>query len=90
MVHLPGKRNRRVPLVLSPDVKMAMDLLVSTRENSQIPKENPFFFSNGTECGYLSHWKVLRQQCVEANVERPELVTSTRLRKHISTVAQVT
>jgi hypothetical protein len=89
MVQLPGKRNRRVPLLITPDVKSAMEVLVRNRRYSGIPDNNPYFFASNSPTGYLDHWRVLKDLAEAAQLDHPELVTSTALRKYISTVAQV-
>lgn len=91
MVHLPGKGigSRRVPLLLSPDVVTAMNALVVNRPQSGIPVKNPYFFATPSEKGFINGWQTMRNVSLAAQLERPELVHSTRLRKYIATVSQV-
>jgi len=47
------------------------------------------FFVTQSAYGYLDSWRVMSDMAKAANLKRTELITSTRLRKYISTVAQV-
>jgi len=46
MVQLPGKRNRKVPMLITEDVKRAMDVLVASRDAVGVPHDNPYFFAS--------------------------------------------
>jgi len=87
MVQLPGKRNRRVPMLITPEVVKAMDELVQKREECGI-RNNPYFFANSST-GHVDNWQVLKNVCTAAGLSKPHLVTSTNLRKYIATVTQV-
>jgi len=89
MVQVPGKRNRRVPIIITPEVGEAMELLVSRRDRCGVPSMNRYFFATNSRDGHLNTWLVLHSNAVAAGVEKPRLVTSSRLRKYIATVAQV-
>ena len=43
MVEIKGKRGRKVPLLLTEEVKQAMDVLVETRCEVGINPENPTY-----------------------------------------------
>ena len=89
MVHLPGKGRRTVPMLITGDVKAAMEMLVANRSDLGIPKANRYFFATKSENGYLDGWRVMREMAIAAGLEHPKRVTSTNLRKYVSTVAQV-
>jgi len=89
LVFIPGKRNRRVPILITSDVQKAMDLLVSLRGQCGIEESNPYFFASASTHGHLSSWLILNKVAISAQLEKPKLVTSTRLRKYIATVSQV-
>ena len=89
-VVIKGKRGRGVPLLLTPEVRDGMELLVTTRE--QIGVDNsPYVFVNaasprlhplrGSDC--------MRKIAEMSGVQRPGAITSTSLRKHVATVSQV-
>lgn len=89
LVQVPGKRNRRVPILITPNVKEAMDLMVDTRNVCGVPSQNRYFFATDSINGYLNTWLVLHNAAREAGVKQPRLITSGRLRKYIATLAQV-
>ena len=91
MVHLPGKGvgGRRVPLVITPEVRRAMDALVQTRNRCGLPISNPYFFATPSSSGYLNGWQVMNNVAVNAGLDKPHLVQSTRMRKYMATVTQV-
>jgi hypothetical protein len=91
MVHLPGKGvgGRRVPLILSPNVVSAMEVLAQKRESCHIPASNVYFFATPTTNGYINGWQVMQDVSVAAKLEHPQLIHSTRLRKYVATVSQV-
>jgi len=87
LVQLPGKRNRRVPMLITPEVTRAMDELVKKRDECDI-RNNAYFFANSST-GHVDNWQVLKDVCMSAGLTKPHLVTSTNLRKYIATVTQV-
>jgi len=89
LVQLPGKRNRCVPVLITPDVKQAMDQLVDKRQQSHVSISNPYFFANSSSRGHIDSWQVLNSVCTAAGLTKPHLVTSTNLSKYIATVTQV-
>ena len=40
-----GKQGRKVPLLIPPDVKQALELFVSKRNDAGVPADNPFVFA---------------------------------------------
>ena len=70
-----------------------MDVLVETRSEVGINPENPYLFAttgNGS-LGHLRPWECMRKVVTsdELKLEKPEAVTSTRLRKYVATVSQI-
>ena len=88
LVQVPGKRTRMVSILTTPDVRNAMDILCDTRAQCGIPSTNKYFFTTDLESGYLNGWLVLHNAAVAADVDKPHLFTSTRLRKYVATLAQ--
>ena len=66
-----------------------MDLLVKERDNHFLFPDNPNFFATTATDGYLDSCKIMRQMKNLAKLDRPELITSTSLRKYVATVIQV-
>lgn len=89
LVNIPGKRSRVVPVLLLPHITVAMDTLVDVRQKEKFCLENKFFFASDSNNGCISHWKVLSQLCNDAELQKPKLIRSTKLRKYMATVAQV-
>lgn len=91
LIEITGKRNRKVPILLTQETKSAVELLI-TKRPSAIPSANKFVFARATRgsLGHLRGW-----DCVSANVKEvqgylkePKAITSTKLRKYVATVSQ--
>lgn len=52
-VEIHGKRSRMVPVLLTPDMITAMNLLVENRSKCDVPTENVYMFARP---GALSHY----------------------------------
>jgi len=89
MVQVPGKRHRRVPILITPEIGSAVDLLVDTRKQCDISQQNRYFFETDSIDRHLNTWLVLHNTATAAGVERPHLITSSHLRKYIATLSQV-
>jgi hypothetical protein len=76
-------------MLLLPNVKYAMDLLVHTRQENNIAQQNQFFFASDSADGHLCQHTVLKRIAVEANLEKSDLFRSTKLREYLATMAQV-
>ena len=85
MVEIEGKRGRKVPVLLTPDIKGAMDILVKKRQEANINTNNKFFFARPSEdsLNHIRHWDCLRKQCTGLKLKQPDLITSTHLRKYV-------
>lgn len=66
-----------------------MDLLVKTRNEQNLSRENKYFFASNSEDGHIQQYKVLARVANEAKLDKPDLVRSTKLRKYLATMAQV-
>lgn len=89
LVMVPGKRSRKVPILLPQDVLQAMELLMNTREQVGIPSGNAYFFSSRSSNGFLDGWQAINASSSEADLKKPELVTSTKCRKYNATITQL-
>lgn len=84
-----GKRGRPVPILLTPKMLCALELLVKQREACGVLKENGYMFARpeamthfrGSDC-ICGFAKVCGAKC-------PNSLTSTRLRKHAGTLSTV-
>ena len=88
LVQSQGKQNKKVTTIFSPEMKAAVQTLIHTRFEYGIHKDNKYMFAN-LSLGHLDHWQVLQKMAVNAGCSQPKLVSSTRLRKYLATVCQV-
>lgn len=88
LVQSMGKQNKQVTTIFLPEMISAVDMLNKTREVCGIKAENKFIFAN-TQMGHQNAWQVLNSMAHKAGCNKPELISSTRLRKYLATVCQV-
>jgi hypothetical protein len=88
MVQTLGKQGKKVPIILTPDMQKSIETLLLFRKKCKIEPNNPYLFAN-IKLGPLDGWQVLQSGAKAAGCVKPSLITATRLRKYISTCAQV-
>ena len=90
VVNVVGKRSRPVPILLTPDMSKALQVLCDTDKRAQngVRLENKFIFALPHSSGYLNVYTTLHRVAVIAGLKKPKLITTTRMRKHLATVAQ--
>ena len=88
MIEVLGKRKRRVPVIITPYVKAAIDTLVLKR-NSMGLAGNQYLFAKAGSKTYLPGWKAVKLACEGCSLKEPHLITSTKMRKYLATVTQV-
>lgn len=81
-VEIRGKRGRKVPILLTPDMLTSMELLVKTRRNCDVPDENPFMFARPQALSNFRGSDVIRQIAQSCGASNPEALSSTKLRTH--------
>lgn len=85
-----GKRGRGVPVLLTPEMKEYLDLMLTMRTSVNIFEQNKNVFAIPyTAVGVYRGSDYLRSAATECGVSQPELLTSTKLRKHVATVTQL-
>lgn len=89
MIEVIGKRSRIVPILLTLDMESALDVLSKTRMAAGVPDGNGFVFALPGTTTHLQFFTCLRRVATAAELQRPDLVTSTRMRKRLATMAQV-
>lgn len=90
IVEIPGKRGKKVPVLLSPEMKTSIDLLLKTRTMGGISKENPFVFARaGNSLGHMRGHDCIRKCIANVDLQMPENINGTKLRKYIATVSQI-
>lgn len=92
VLYLRGKRGNKVPLLMTKDISLSMELLIKTRQLIGIPKENVYVFPAPSR-NSTSHLR--GNDCLATIVKNcpqlkfPNLIKSTKLRKYIGTVTQI-
>jgi hypothetical protein len=90
MVEVVGK-NRKVPVILTIDVKNAIIVLNNTRKEAEVSQYNEHVFAvnDGKSVNPLRGHDALKNACKKVKLERPDLIRSTNLRKDVATVSQL-
>ena len=88
-IEIRGKRYRRVPILLTPDMLSSMEALVEHRRACGVPDENPFFFSRPEAETHLRGSDAIRQLAKECGAKHPESLSSSKLRLQVSTLSTV-
>lgn len=90
LVQIIGKRGRKVPVLLTKQMKEGIEVLIKNRPAMiSIPEVNPFVFANASESGHYRGHEILKVFISEAGLKHPDSITSTNLRKYMATVCQV-
>jgi hypothetical protein len=92
MIVSAGKSRKNVEayVLLPPDAKMAIELLLETRNEVGIPQSNDYIFarmSADTPFTGNEELQEIVQQC--PGLQHPERIKTTALRRYIATVSQV-
>ncbi|XP_051722771.1 uncharacterized protein LOC127497959 isoform X2 [Ctenopharyngodon idella] len=89
-VEIRGKRDRKVPILLTPSMLDSMELLVKNRQACGVLDENIFFFAKPmTETSYYKGTDCIRKVAHQCGAKHPKTSSSTKLRKHIATLSKV-
>lgn len=89
-VEIRGKRDRKVPILLTPSMLDSMELLVQNRQACGVLDENFFFFAIPmTETSYYKGTDCIRKVAHQCGAKHPKTLSSTKLRKHIATLSKV-
>ncbi|WAR13104.1 hypothetical protein MAR_027284 [Mya arenaria] len=83
MVHTQGKQDKKVATLLNRDMVDSINLLIATRAACGILDTNKYVFANQLD-GHLSTWTSLRDQAVQAQCSKPELINCNSLRNSTS------
>ena len=85
------KRKVSVPVTVLLTTSMVSDinLMISKRQAVAVREDNPYLFARSTGRTSLRGSDCLRKMVSERDAEHPENITSTQLRKHVATMAQV-
>ncbi|XP_042612413.1 uncharacterized protein LOC109073813 isoform X2 [Cyprinus carpio] len=88
-----GKHGRPIPVLLTPKMLCALELLVKKREPCGVLKDNAYMFARPEAMTHFRGSDCLRGFAKACGAKCPKSLTSTRLRKHaaiLSTVLNMT
>lgn len=89
-ITIVGKRGRRVPVLLTPLMRESLDALIEKREECNVLCDNGYLFALPHSAHYIRASDCIRQFVKECdNIQNPDALTSTRLRKHVATLSTV-
>lgn len=88
-IEIRGKRGRKVPVLLTPAMQQALDLLVSKRQECGVPQDNRYLFARPSAFTCYRGSDCLRHFAKICGAKSPESLTSTKLRKQTGTLSQV-
>lgn len=91
LVELRGKKGRKIPILLTKDMKESIDLIIKHRIEVGVNEANEHVFPR-RNCDSLESLRgsdVLRFYAQICGAKSPHLLTSTRLRKHVGTMSQL-
>lgn len=90
LVKIKGKRGRRVPVLLSKEMVRGIELIVKFQKEYS-PTADNYIFVLPHQSKPLAGWTAIKTVTAKLgdNLEQPEAVTSTNVRKYVATVSQV-
>lgn len=88
-IEIRGKRGRKVPVLLTPEMQQALDLLASKRQECGVPRENTYLFARPFALTCYRGSDCLRYYANVCGAKSPESLTSTKLRKQTAMLSQV-
>lgn len=89
-VIIRGKRNRGVPVLFTPDMYKSTELLTRLRGVCGISLSNNYVFARcGDSSTTLRARDILQELAKDCGAQKPELITSVGLRKHVATISQL-
>ncbi|CAK6964052.1 uncharacterized protein LOC104929912 isoform X8 [Scomber scombrus] len=84
-----GKRGRKVPILFLERTKDSLDFLIKKRSDVGVLDDNPYVFARIGTTTNIRGCDCLRKYAEESKVSNPELLRSTKLRKHVATLCQL-
>jgi hypothetical protein len=86
-----GKRNRKVPIIITPEVQRAIEILIKTRDEVGVHPDNPYVFAvnNDNSKNNIRGCQAIANVVRHVELKNPEQLTSTKLRKYVATVSQI-
>ena len=85
-----SKKNQHAYILITPEAKMAIQELIAGREAVNISLKNKYLFARLNSDTPLSGVDSLKEVCEKCpDLQYPEKITTTSLRKYVATVSQV-
>ncbi|TKS64907.1 hypothetical protein D9C73_027699 [Collichthys lucidus] len=84
-----GKRGRAVPILLTPNMLHALELLVQQRETCGVLGDNIYMFARPAAMSHLRGSDCIRDFAKAYGAKCPKALSSTKLRKHAATLSTV-
>ncbi|XP_041466027.1 uncharacterized protein LOC121416603 [Lytechinus variegatus] len=90
LVMVRGKRDRGVPILLTKEMTECVNILIEQRDRVGINEDNPFVFAClGNSLNPLRGHDCIRRFASSCGAKHPDLLTATKVIKHIATCSQV-
>ena len=91
IIYSKGKKKKRVPTLFTTELNKAIFYLVKHRDDVGVLKANIYLFPCATRSSknHIRGWEVVHDIALKAKLEKPNLITSTKIRKHMATVLQL-
>lgn len=86
-VMIRGKLARGVPILIDESLAPSIDKLIELRQVAGVGTENEYLFAKG-DMGRFDASHALTEAAYDCGAKEPKMLTSSRLRKHIASVAQ--
>lgn len=85
-----GKGSRPVTILIPKTLQKYFSMLCTIRSSTDwFPCENNYFFTYPQSIRWINGCSIIRKYAKISGAKNPELLTSSRLRKHIATVTQI-
>lgn len=88
-VEIRGKRGKKVPVLLSPDMVSSLEMLVNYRRQCDILDNNVYLFGRPEAESHLRGSDAIRAIASQCGAKGPQALTFTRLRKQMAMMLQV-
>ncbi|XP_043982140.1 uncharacterized protein LOC122836583 isoform X1 [Gambusia affinis] len=88
-IEIRGKRGRKVPVLLTPEMQQSLDMLIGKRQECGVPTENVHLFARPLAMSSYRGSDCLRYFVSTCGAKRPDTLTSTKLRKQTATLSQI-
>ena len=91
IIYVKGKRKRRVPILFTEEMQNGINILVHFRGNVGVSSNNDYIFARPSRGSLnpIRGWDAVHDVTKKVNLKKPNLITSTKIRKQMATVLQL-